>query len=50
MLRIGEDDIDILDWKELNGHLDGEKVVERFPTEEDCEELLFQSIWQLGYS
>ena len=47
MLRISDDDIK--HWEELRRHLGKDKVVKQFPTEEDCEEFLFQSIWQLGY-
>jgi len=48
MFRMGKGELK--HWEELRRHLGKEKVVDLFPTEEDCEELLFQSIWQLGYS
>lgn len=49
MLRISEGNIGIQHWKGLYDHLNEYKVADKFPTEEDCEEALFQSIWQLGY-
>ena len=49
MLRITDDEINVRHWRALSSHLQQGKVADRFSTEEDCEELLFQSIWELGY-
>ena len=47
MFRISEDDIP--HWKNLYKHLDEYKVADKYQTEEDCEEALFQLMWELGY-
>ncbi|APX12425.1 transposase [Tateyamaria omphalii] len=49
MLRISDDEVDIQHWRGLSANLQPGKVADRYLTEEDCEEVLFQTIWKLGY-
>lgn len=49
MLRLSDEKIDIRHWKLLSKSLRGGNVRTAFSSEEDCEEAVFQSIWELGY-
>ena len=49
MLRLSDEKINIKHWKNLAGSLTKYKVADRFLTEEECEEAVFQSNWELGY-
>jgi len=49
MLRLKGEEIDIGHWEGLERHLGNVLVKDRFLTEEDCEQALFQANWELGY-
>ena len=49
VLRISDEKIDIRHWELLSKSLRGGSVRTAFLTEKDCEEAVFQSIWELGY-
>jgi transposase-like protein len=49
MLRLSGEKIDIRHWELLSKSLRGGNVRTAFLTEKDCEEAVFQSIWELGF-
>lgn len=49
MLRLNNAKIDKNHWMNLGKSLNKYKVADRFLNEDECEEAVFQSIWELGY-
>ena len=49
MLRLSDERINVEHWGNLAGSLPKCKVADRFLSEEECEEAVFQYNWELGY-